>query len=175
MLFQARILLVSFYETSRRTWLVGSRQVFETLENLNQEKEINMTRFLTSNRSSRVTLALGLVLLMAMPLLAAEIKIDLRTALTGPAFNGEQPKGKAEFQMEQGLKRFIVEVDNINLPNGTVLAVMVNGIRVGSITLVNQGGTLLRSSAARQTVPNITAGTTVAVKFSTTKILGGRF
>jgi hypothetical protein len=153
--------------------LVRSRQVFETARK--SQEEINMTRFLTNNRSSRVTLALSLLLLMAVPVLAAEIKIDLRTTLTGPAFNGEQPKGKAEFQMEQGLKRFIVEVDNINLPSGTVLAVMVNGVRVGSITLVNHGGTLLRSSAAGQTVPNITAGTTVAVNFSTTRILGGRF
>jgi len=56
------------------------------------------------------------------------------------SINGEQPKVKAEFQMENGLKRFIVEVEDIDLPNGTLLAVIVNGFRVGSITLVNQVG-----------------------------------
>jgi len=56
------------------------------------------------------------------------------------SINGEQPKVKAEFQMENGLKRFIVEVEDIDLPNGTVLAVIVNGFRVGSITRVNQVG-----------------------------------
>ena len=133
-----------------------------------------MTCLLTNHRSSRVALALGLALLMAIPVVAAEIKIDLRTTLTGPVFDGVQPKGKAEFEME-GSKRFIVEVNNINLPNGTVLAVMVNGVRVGSITLVNHGGAFFRSSFAGQTVPNVTSGTTVAVNFSTTRILGGRF
>jgi len=42
--------------------------------------------------------------------------------------------------MENGLKRFIVEVEDIDLPNGTLLAVIVNGFRVGSITRVNQVG-----------------------------------
>jgi len=56
------------------------------------------------------------------------------------SINGEQPKVKAEFQMENGLKRFIVEVEDIDLPNGTLLAVIVNGFRVGSITRVNQVG-----------------------------------
>lgn len=134
-----------------------------------------MTRFTSTNSSSRVTMLVGLALLLAMPLVASEIKIDLRTVLTGPVFNGEQPKGKAEFQMEDGFKRFIVEVEDIDLPNGTVLAVMVNGVRAGSITLVNHGGALLRSSFAGQAVPNITAGSTVAVNFSTTRILGGKF
>jgi hypothetical protein len=134
-----------------------------------------MMRFLPTTRSSRVTVFLGLFLLLAMPMMASEIKIDLRTVLTGPVFNGEQPKGKAEFQMEGSLKRFIVEAEDIDLPNGAVLAVLVNGVRVGSITLLNHGGTLLRSSAAGQSVPNITAGSTVAVKFSGTRILGGKF
>jgi hypothetical protein len=130
---------------------------------------------ISNYKGIRNLVLLALTLSLALPVMASEIKIDLRTALNGPVFNGEQPSGKAEFQMENGAKRFTVEVDNINLPNGTIVSVLVNGSRVGLIKLANQGGTLFLSTGAGQTVPNITVGSTVAVNFSTTKILGGKF
>lgn len=132
-------------------------------------------RFVQNTRSRRLAAFFGIMVLLAAPLLASEARINLRTTLTGPVFNGELPKGKAEFQMESGVKRFIVEVEDIDLPNGTLVGVFVNGVRVGQISLFNHGGTLLRSTAARQTVPNISTGTAVTVKFSTTTILHGKF
>ena len=75
------------------------------------------------------------MLLLALPLTAAEVKIDLRTVLSGPIYNGVQPKGKGEFQSENNVNRFIVEVNNINLPNGTLVNVFANGAPVGQIRL----------------------------------------
>jgi hypothetical protein len=129
----------------------------------------------SSFRSHQKVLVICLLALLAVPMLASDIEIKLRATLTGPVFNGEQPSGKAEFEVENGVKRFSVEVDNINLPDGTAVAVFANGTKVGTIKLVAQGGTLLLSSAAGQTVPNITVGSTVAVRFSGVRILGGKF
>jgi hypothetical protein len=129
----------------------------------------------SSFRSHQKVLVICLLALLAVPMLASDIEIKLRATLTGPVFNGEQPSGKAEFEVENGVKRFSVEVDNLDLPDGTTVAVFANGTKVGVINLVAQGGTLLLSSAAGQTVPNITVGSTVAVKFSGVKILGGKF
>lgn len=129
----------------------------------------------SSFRSHQKVLVICLLALLAVPMLASEIEIRLRATLSGPIFNGEQPAGKAQFEVENGVKRFSVEVDNIDLPAGTAVAVFANGTKVGTIKLVAQGGTLLLSSAAGQTVPNITVGSTVAVKFSGVKILGGKF
>ncbi len=132
-------------------------------------------RSLTMKNSVRGLLVVALVTALAMPLMASEIKINMRTALTGAAINGKQPKGKAEFQMESDLRRFSVEVDNVRLPNGTVLDISVNGSPVGSITLVAQGGTLFLSSAANQSVPNITVGSTVQASLAGTTVLSGKF
>lgn len=130
---------------------------------------------LTMKNSLRGLLVVALVTALAMPSVAGEIRIRLRTDLTGPILNGKQPKGKAEFQLEGDLRRFSVEADNVRLPNGTVLSVAVNGSPVGTITLVAQGGTLLLSSAANQSVPNVSIGSTVTVSFAGSTVLSGKF
>lgn len=126
-------------------------------------------------RSHQKALIVCLFALLAIPVLASEVEIRLRATLSGPVFAGEKPSGSAEFEMDNSVKRFAVEVQDINLPDGTVVNVFVNGIKAGAIKLVAQGGTLLLSSAAHQTVPNITVGSRVAVMHSGLKILGGQF
>lgn len=123
--------------------------------------------FLSS--AARATLALlALVAPLAMsPQAAAQdadaaITIRMRTTLTGPAINGLVPKGKAEFQLDNTTRRFSAEADNVNLPDGTVFAVRVNGVRVGAITLKLQGGALLLTGVR---APNVTKGTRVVIRF----------
>jgi hypothetical protein len=65
--------------------------------------------------------------------------------------------------MRNTVKRFTVEVQDIHLPDGTVVSVFANGTKVGAIRLAAQGGTLFLSSAAHQAVPNLTVGSRVAV------------
>jgi hypothetical protein len=125
--------------------------------------------------SHRRVLVVCLLALLAIPALASELEIRLRANLTGPVFAGERPSGSAEFEMRNSVKRFEVEVQDIHLPDGTVLSVFVNGTKVGAIRLAAQGGTLFLSSAARQAVPNITVGSRIAVMYSGVKLLGGQF
>jgi hypothetical protein len=125
--------------------------------------------------SHRRLLVVCLLALFAIPVLASELEIRLRTNLTGAVFAGERPAGKAEFEMRNTAKRFSVEVQDIHLPDGTVVSVFVNGTKIGAIRLVAQGGTLFLSSSARQAVPNVTVGSRVAVMYSGVKVLGGQF
>ena len=126
-------------------------------------------------RTYQKALIVCLFTLLAIPVLAGELEIRLRATLTGPVFAGEQPSGSAQFEMRKSVKRFSVEVGNINLPDGTVVNVFVNGTKAGAIKLVAHGGTLFLSTAANQTVPNITVGSRVSVIHSGVKILGGQF
>lgn len=91
---------------------------------------------------------------------------EVETDLNGAAINGVRPQGEAEFEIElSGNREFKVRVENINLPAGTVLNVLVDGLQVGTITLV--GGTerseLILKTELGQTVPQINAGTRVVV------------
>ena len=121
--------------------------------------------------------AICLLFVLALPAFAreaTEIRIDLRTSLTGISFNGQTTRGKVEYENE-AIKRLIFEVSDIALPNGSVVGVYVNGTKIGSITLSNHGGTLLRSSAAGQTVPSVAIGSTFKVVSGSTTLLSGAF
>ena|GEM_PF-3318851 len=89
----------------------------------------------------------------------------LRIPLAGSAVNGVIPKGHAEFtQSATGNRELEVEVEDLNLPAGTVLNVLVDNVSVGQITLGRFfKGKLEIESERGQNVPAITAGTTVAV------------
>ena len=96
----------------------------------------------------------------------ADTPFEIETDLNGAAINGVRPQGEAEFEIElSGNREFKVRVENINLPAGTVLNVLVDGLQVGTITLV--GGTerseLVLKTERGQTVPQINAGTRVVV------------
>src|SRR5437763_4768647 len=89
-----------------------------------------------------------------------------QATLSGPALNGLTPKGVAEHRAKaDGSLRFGVEVEDVNLPAGTVLNVLVNGTSIGSLTLNSfHEGELELETEAGQTVPTINAGTTVVVR-----------
>lgn len=74
----------------------------------------------------------------------------LKASLTGSAISGVMPKGKAEFcseTEEQAVETELeVEVEKVNLADGTMLTVKLNRTNLGTITLKQHRGALhLRS------------------------------
>jgi len=131
---------------------------------------------------SAVFAMLTLTLFAVLPLLLSaqdapggRLNIQWNINLSGPLFNGVQPVGAAEYEVEGSRRRFSAEADNVNLPDGTSLNVYVSGKLVGSFTLTDGGGALLLDTLAHQKVPFITKGTTVAIYYGSTKILSGKF
>ena len=127
-------------------------------------------------RATLVILALA-ASLAVVPTAAAQddgplMLVKLRTILHGPPINGEKPSGKAEFEQENSHRKFSAEVDNVNVADGTVLVVKVNGHRVGKITVQLQGGALLLTG---KRAPSVTKGTRVGVFLGTQRILTGTF
>lgn len=101
-----------------------------------------------------------------------------QTTLSGPAINGLTPGGEAELRTRaDGRREFKVEAENVNLPAGTVLNVLVNGTNFGSLTINSfHEGALELESENGQTIPTIITGTTVAVKAQDgTIIVSGTF
>jgi hypothetical protein len=105
----------------------------------------------------------------------------LRAKLTGPAIQSKTPEGSADFRIDdQARTRLSVEVENVNLPAGTVLTVtIVHGLvstPAGMITLSSTGfGELELDSQKGATVPAVQAGDTVTVSNGLTTILTGIF
>lgn len=67
--------------------------------------------------------------------------------LTGPALNGVVPQGDATADMSQfncgGSTTLTVQVKNVNLPDGTTLAVTLDFSSVGTIRLSGRQGSLV--------------------------------
>jgi hypothetical protein len=80
------------------------------------------------------------VLGMGSPALAQQVIPDqtthvLATSLTGPAIDGIVPGGKAEYTEFEGTTNLVVGGSNLNLPDGTVLDIALNGQTVGSVSV----------------------------------------
>jgi hypothetical protein len=112
---------------------------------------------------------------VAMQAPAGRLNITWNINLSGRAFNGVVPVGAAEYEVEGSRRRFSAEADNVNLPDGSTLAVYVAGKLAGSFTLTDGGGALLLDTFAHQKVPIVNKGTTVAIYYGHTKIVSGKF
>ena len=96
--------------------------------------------------------------------LAGDDEVIVQTFLSGPTLNGLHPSGVAEHRTRPDGSRFKVQVEDVNLPAGTVLNVLVNGANIGTLTINTfRQGEIERNTNDGQAVPNITTGTTVAV------------
>ena len=107
-------------------------------------------------------------------------QVRLRTTLAGAAIQGKKPEGNADFRSDSGRTRLNVEVENVNLPAGTVLTVAVvhAGVStmVGTITLGRFGGGELELEAQNGAmVPSIMSGDIVTVSNGAAVILAGSF
>gem|GEM_PF-1379270 len=90
---------------------------------------------------------------------------EFEAKLSGAPVNGVTPKGEAEFEIEGTNREFKVRIENVNLPAGTVLDVLVDGAKVGTITVAAglQRSELVLKTEDGQSVPVINSRTRVVV------------
>lgn len=127
-----------------------------------------------------LTVAFGAVSLPAAPAMAKAMKggdeVRTRINLTGAAINRVVPKGRAESRMSSSFKSFKVQVEQVNLANGTTLNVALNGSNVGTITLALGRGELDLSTKDGEAAPAVKPGDVVTVTNSASAlILQGKF
>jgi hypothetical protein len=127
---------------------------------------------------SALLLSLSLTLVVG-PILARDSEVRLRTRLSGAAIAGKVPEGNADFRQDTSCNRtrIQVEVEEVNLPAGTVLTVMLNNAtKLGTLTLGPLGfGELELNSQDGDVVPAVTAGNTITVLNGQNAILAGVF
>jgi hypothetical protein len=109
-------------------------------------------------------------------------EVRLRARLTGAAIAGKTPEGSADFRNEpsRSRSRLDVDVEQVNLPAGTVLTVTLTHAgattTIGSITLnAFGGGELDLNSQDGDVVPAIVAGDVITVLNGTAAVLVGSF
>jgi hypothetical protein len=92
-----------------------------------------------------------------------EVRIEAR--LAGAAIGGLTPTGHAKFRSrDNGRMELEIEVEHLNLPAGTILNVLLDGVQVGQITLApTLEGEIEIETEHGQTVPNVTSTSTVVV------------
>lgn len=96
--------------------------------------------------------------------------------LRGPTINGVLPLGYAEFEIHDSRLELEVNVRQVNLPAGTALGVVVDGVSVGSLFLESDREGRLRLRTDRgETVPPVTTGSTIVVRNGGTTIMDGVF
>ena len=103
----------------------------------------------------------------------------LRTTLAGPAIQGVKPHGNADFRIDGARLGLTVQVESVNLPDGTKLTVAVihsgAAVKAGTLTLLGGFGQLELRTQDGETVPQVQAGDFVVVMQGTTKRLAGVF
>ncbi|MDQ3743826.1 MAG: DUF4214 domain-containing protein [Acidobacteriota bacterium] len=128
--------------------------------------------FKLARPNARTLLAAGLLLACLLLLSPAAFAdggsstgTKIEAALSGAAIGGLTPKGEAEFeQKSDGSRKLEVEVEHVNLPSGTVLDVLVDGQKVGSLTLDSlMAGKLELETEHGQTFPLVNSRTRVVV------------
>jgi hypothetical protein len=87
----------------------------------------------------------------------------LHARLSGAVLNHIKPFGYAEYDTqydsETGVERQLqVEVEHVNLPNGTLLSVHLNGVAVGVMRVSRGHGNLELDTQAGNAVPVINIG-----------------
>lgn len=101
----------------------------------------------------------------------------LTAHLTGVPIGGVTPGGHGSYAADSMNNRVLeVRVGSVNLPGGTMLDVVVDGIAAGQMRLsLTRSGILRLSTAAGQTVPAVNPGSSLAVRSGSTTILAGTF
>ena len=100
---------------------------------------------------------------------------DLFAGLSGPTINGILPNGFAQFEIHSSRLELEVQVRQVNLPGGTQLPVIVDGVNVGSLFLSGGEGRLRLRTDNGQTVPPVVFGSTIAIKNGGSNIMTGTF
>jgi hypothetical protein len=113
-----------------------------------------------------VALLATLAVFAAGPAFAGDDEVIIEAGLAGAAIGGQTPHGKAVFRQRPGNDlKLQVEVQDVNLPAGTVLNVFVGGQQFGTLTIDTlRAGRIELETERGQAVPTVTSGTTVAVR-----------
>ena len=121
-------------------------------------------------RSSFLISALGAIVALVSATAFASVPdggTRLKTNLTGAAIGKVTPKGAAKFasKVEHGKAEaeLEVEVQKVNMADGSVLQVVVQGGSVGSIKLAHSRGKLELRTEAGDTVPAVQKGDVITV------------
>jgi hypothetical protein len=99
----------------------------------------------------------------------------LFAGLTGPTLNGVLPNGFAQFENHSSRVELEVRVRQVNLPNGTMLNVVINNATVGQMFVSSAEGRLRLRSDNGQNVPNVTPGMRIDIINGAATILSGTF
>jgi len=142
---------------------------------MNQEKSMNRL-FRTHAALALALFALGTAS-VALADHGNKDQTRLKTRLAGAAIAGKTPEGSAEFRTDssKGRTELKVEVENVNLPDGTKLDVSVAGTVIGQITLKLGEGELELNSQDGEPVPAVVKGNTVTVANAGATVLAGAF
>jgi len=101
---------------------------------------------------------------------------EIYAILNGPTINGALPRGYAEYEIHSSRTELEVRVYQVSLPAGTSLSVSVDNAAVGSLIMESGGeGRMRLRSDNGQTVPVVTAGSTIELKNGGTSVLTGTF
>jgi hypothetical protein len=94
----------------------------------------------------------------------SDVVSKIEANLAGAAINGLVPRGEAEARtFQDGNRKFEVHAGSINLPDGTILTVFVDGARAGALRLVGLSGEFEVETRDGQIVPTVNSRTRVVV------------
>ena len=101
----------------------------------------------------------------------------IQASLSGGATGGVIPAGFSEWRLDDsGRRRLEVQASSVNLPNGTVLTIVINNAAVGQMTVNSFGGAFFSVDTNNgQTVPVINFGNPIQVNDGATAILAGTY
>ncbi len=116
----------------------------------------------------------GISLMLFIPFVFAHSS-SLEADLMGEEIMGVMPEGEANWRIESdGMKRMKVEVDDVNLADGTMLSVDACGIfNIGMIEINGMQGDIDLREKNGDMVPMCNVGDMVSVMNGTTTILSG--
>lgn len=120
----------------------------------------------------------GALILTPQPMSAFQRQeTRIQTRLAGGRLNGFTPSGSARFRARGSASNFSVEVEDLNLPDGTVLTVTLQNANgssaAGTIRLALRGGEIDVNTNDGQVVPQAKAGDMVVVSGPSGTLLSG--
>ncbi|MGH9871875.1 MAG: DUF4214 domain-containing protein [Pyrinomonadaceae bacterium] len=94
----------------------------------------------------------------------SDVVTNIEADLAGAAINGLIPRGEAEAKtFVDGNPKFEIHVTNVNLPDGTLLNVAVDGTQAGTLRLIGLTGEFEVETREGQPVPQVNSRTRVVV------------
>lgn len=88
---------------------------------------------------------------------------ELQAQLSGPDLNGAQPQGEAQYEADSDSAQFEMDVEDVNLDDGTQLNVNLNGTAFATVTVADQGVELDLETDNGDTVPTMQSGDVISL------------